>query len=278
MIPVMAVAAIGAGIANGVFNAQQAKKQAKKKQKVLEQAAFMMKDATEKYSGTEADRQMRNAGEQEAVRLHNLNANNTPLQGNLSIQNALNAANNVAQNDTTQGGVNLGRANKGAEMAGKYNAVANQANLMLQAADIQNKVDAQNYQNLMGGISGVASAAGKLGVGDFISSKLGGGQAATSDEREKEAIPDADAEDALRQIESIEYQYKDPTKEGCDDETHVGITAQSLEGTAFGDAVKENKEGYKMVDKWRLLESVTAGIAALQKEIDELEGKNADRE
>lgn len=274
MIPVMVVGAIASGIASGVFASQQAKKQAKQRKKAYQQAAVMMKDATEKYSGTEADRQMRNAGEQEALRLHNLNANNNPLQSNLSIQNALNSVNDVSQNDTTQGGVNLGRANKGAEMAGKYNAVANQANLMLDAANIQNKIDAQSYQNLMGGLSGAASAFNKLGGTDAVKSAI----SSMSDERAKEKIPDADAEDALRQIESIEYEYKDPEKEGCDDETHVGITAQSLEGTAFGDAVKENEEGYKMVDKWRLLESVTAGIAALQKEIDELEGKNADRE
>ena len=92
-----------------------------------------------------------------------------------------------------------------------------------------------------------------------------------SDENVKEYnnhnnLPKADAEDALRQIESIEYQYKDGL--GPQDGKHVGITAQSAEGTAFDDMVQENN-GIKELDRNKLLESVMAGIAALQKELDE---------
>ena len=96
----------------------------------------------------------------------------------------------------------------------------------------------------------------------------------TSDENAKEynnhsGLPKADAEDALRQIESIEYKYKPET--GLDQDKHVGVTAQSLQGTAFNDDVKKDGK-YLALDKQKLLESTLAGIAALQKEIDSLKG------
>lgn len=98
-----------------------------------------------------------------------------------------------------------------------------------------------------------------------------------SDERVKESIttesgdklPIASVEDALRQIASIVYKYKPET--GLDDDKHVGISAQSIENTALDNGtVKTTDDGIKMLDKQKLQESIMAGIAALQKEIDGL--------
>ena len=99
----------------------------------------------------------------------------------------------------------------------------------------------------------------------------------TSDENCKEAIttesgdklPIASVEDALRQIASIVYKYKPET--GLDNDKHVGISAQSIENSALDNGtVKTTDDGIKMLDKQKLQESIMAGIAALQKEIDGL--------
>lgn len=283
MFPLV-VGALAISAGSAVLNARQAKKLAKKQTRAYQMAAAMMKDATEKYSGTAADQRMRQEGEMTANRLNNMAMNGGPLESNMSMLNAVNAAGNL--NDMTETGVNLGRENAAQDLSAKYNKAAAEANRYLSNAKIENAIDAQKYQNLMGGISGGAQMLADIGITDPISKQLarinGDGQSnqqgGTSDERMKESpkegdLPEAKAEDALRQIESVEYEYKDPNYPGCDDEQHVGFTAQSMEKGAFKDAVKKDGNGIRHIDQWKLQESIMSGISALQKELDELEGK-----
>ena len=83
-----------------------------------------------------------------------------------------------------------------------------------------------------------------------------------------EEASNAYGQDAFRQIESIEYKYKDGM--GPQDGKHVGTTAQSWEGTVFDDAVKENPEGIKELDKNKMLEAGLAGVASLRKDVDDM--------
>lgn len=297
------IAAVGMAAAGSIMGANQAKKAAKKQKKAYQMASALMKDATEKYSGAEADRQMRNEGDKQATILNNLSQNRGALNSNMSINNALGAANRAAQQDATLEGINLGRENAAKGLSAGYNAAANQANMYLNNAQIENAVEQQKYQNLMSGLSSGLQAANNLGITQAIGGQFGLGQQIpgqnnnnnTSDERMKEApsetnegendlprssdeLPQADVEDALRQIESVEYEYKDPDYPGSDDEEHVGFTAQSLEDTAFGDAVSEDENGVKKVDQWRLMESIMAGISCLQREIDELENESVEKD
>lgn len=293
------IAAVGMAAAGSIMGANQAKKAAKKQKKAYQMASALMKDATEKYSGAEADRQMRNEGDKQATILNNLSQNRGALNSNMSINNALGAANRAAQLDTTMEGINLGRANAAKDLSARYNAAANQANMYLNNAKIQNAVEQQKYQNLMSGLSSGLQAANNLGITQAIGGQFGLGQQIpgqnnnnTSDERMKEApsetnnkesklpgssdeLPEAKVEDALRQIDSVNYEYKDPDYPGCDDETHTGFTAQSLEKGTFKDAVSEDQNGVKKVDLWKLQESIMSGLGALQKEIDELESKES---
>lgn len=293
MFPLV-VGALAISAGSAVLNARQAKKLAKKQTKAYQIAAAMMKDATEKYSGTAADQRMRQEGEMTANRLNNMAMNGGPLESNMSMLNAVNAAGNL--NDMTETGVNLGRENAAQDLSAKYNKAAAEANRYLSNAQIENAIDAQKYQNLMGGISGGAQMLANLGITDPISNQLarinGDGQSGqsgqsnqqggTSDERMKESpkegdLPEAKAEDALRQIESVEYEYKDPNYPGCDNEQHVGFTAQSMEKGAFKDAVKKDGNGIRHIDQWKLQESIMSGISALQKELDELESQSKNK-
>lgn len=283
------IAAVGMAAAGSIMGANQAKKAAKKQKKAYQMASALMKDATEKYSGAEADRQMRNEGDKQATILNNLSQNRGALNSNMSINNALGAANRAAQQDATMEGINLGRANAAKDLSARYNAAANQANMYLNNAKIENAVEQQKYQNLMSGLSSGLQAANNLGITQAIGGQFGFGNQIqnnnnnTSDERMKEApsdesksdLPEAKVEDALRQIDSVNYEYKDPDYPGCDDETHTGFTAQSLEKGAFKDAVSEDQNGVKKVDLWKLQESIMSGLGALQKEIDELESKES---
>ena len=289
MFPLV-IGAIAVSAGSAIAGAKQAKKLAKKQTKAYQMAAAMMKDATEKYSGTAADQRMRQEGEMTANRLNNMAMNGGPLESNMSIQNAVGAADNLQ--DMTETGVNLGRENAAQDLSAKYNKAAAEANRYLQNAQIENAIDAQKYQNLMGAVSGGAQLLANMGITDPISAQLarvngdnqgqGQQQSPGSDENLKESpkgkesdLPEAKAEDALRQIESVEYEYKDPNYPGCDDERHVGITAQSLEKGAFKDAVKKDLNGIRHIDQWKLQESIMSGISALQKELDELEGNQS---
>ena len=273
----LVVGAVATTAAGAVMGAVNAKKMAKKRTKAYETAAALMKDATEKYSGHNADTKMRAEGEKQGNIMNNLTQNRGALESDLAMQNALGAAERAQAQDSTMEGINLGRENAAKDLSARYNAAASQANMYLQNAEVESRVAQQNWQNMVGGVTAATNAAKNLGVSDWIGDKVNG----TSDERMKEPpsedksdLPEAKAEDALRQIESVEYEYKDPNYPGCDDEQHVGFTAQSLEKGVFKDAVKKDGNGIRHIDQWKLQESIMSGISALQKELDQLEGQS----
>lgn len=301
------VAAVG-GVAGGIIGSITASQAAKKQAEAYREAANKVKSATEKYSGKNAYEAMVQKGEQEANFMNN---RNLASAANRDVSNASNKMANVADVSDANNylsGYNLGAQNEKSIMDGKYNAETAEAQMMMNQADITAAKDQATMNAVTQGIGGLANAYGQLkpatwragsnasayggvgnknGIGTYsgpsagsaASVKGGAGNKSSihtwSDENVKEydnhnGLPKADAEDALRQIESISYKYKDGL--GQDQDHHVGVTAQSLEGTAFDDVVSENENGIKQLDKQKLQESVMAGIAALQKEIDELKG------
>lgn len=243
------VGAIAGGVAGGV-NAYLTSKDLRH---AYSNYADAIKSAAKKYSGANAENQILEAGDQEGRFEASAFANNNKsLRGNQALSNL---ANGQEALDFYDSGNQLGRSLKTDELNSKYNADTAAAKLAFEQAQKASGMRNQMAQE------GMNTAGGLVDLYKNIQ----------SDERIKDKLPEASVEDALRQIDSIEYKYKPET--GLDQDKHVGVTAQSLEGTAFDDVVSENNKGIKQLDKQKLLESVMAGIAALQKEIDELENK-----
>lgn len=261
-LAVAAAAPIVMGIASGIAAGMATKAQNEKLARQYKESAEQVREAAKKYSGRNADAAMRAAGNQEARTLGRLGSETrTPNTSNLSIQNALNAsdATNQATVSGAQSGQALGRGLKAQELNSLYNKETAAAKRDLKQAGV-------DYQAGQQALQGAFNTAG--GIADLYKD-------IRSDERAKEYnnhsnLPKADVDDAFRQIESIEYKYKPGM--GPQDGKHVGTTAQSWEGTAFDDAVKENPEGIKELDKNKILEAAVAGVASLRKDIDDMKG------
>lgn len=258
-------AAIGAvaGAAAGVVSTQLL---TRKNANAYRSYAKDIRKAAEDYSGQNAYNAMQNAGMQEAniVNQRNLNAQASRAPSNMTNK-AANAAN--LQGNYSQG-YNLGAQNQKTALDAAYNAKTAKAQQALNQANIDYKAGTAATQAAMNAAGGLASLYGQVKGGQSPNSQT------TSDERVKEydnhsGLPKADVDDALRRIESINYKYKDGT--GLDDKEHTGVTAQSVENTAFDGMVSENENGVKQLDKQMMLEAVLAGIASLRKELDELE-------
>lgn len=230
-----------------------------KLQQAQEKYANTMKSLAKEYSGTNANNQLTSAGQQQA----NISANRemeaakqqAPSMGSTAMAQSNANADNItkAGSEGYTEGYTEGAKNKNTLMQGEYANKAAKAEANLEQANT-------NYQAAMNGASSLQNMGKSLNT--------------ISDERVKEYnnhsdLPKADSDDALRQIESISYQYKPET--GLDQDEHVGVTAQSVEGTAFDDMVNELPNGMKALDKQKMLEAVMAGIASLRKELDELE-------
>ena len=249
----MVIGALAGGIANGLMSSSLTKQNAK----AYKQAAKDIREAGQKYSGQSAYDSMQNAGNMEGNIVNRMQgANQLRGNANTAMANASDVQNNF------NSGYNLGSSNEATTNNALYNAETAKAQQALNQANI-------NYQAGSAVQQAALNTAG--GLADIY--KNVASDKTTSDERtkeynNKEGLPKASAEDALRQIESISFKYKPET--GLDQDEHVGVTAQSLEGTAFDDVVSENKDGIKQLDKQKLQESVMAGIAALQKEVDDL--------
>ena len=262
----LVAAAIIGGVASGVLNGAMAMNSAGKNAKAHRPYAKEIKNAAEKYSGMNAYNAMQNAGNEE---------------GNLMNRRALQAqtVNNdgsammAKQGNLTGGfgeGYNLGSSNKQKELTSRYNYDTAGAQAALNQAGIDYKANTAVQQAAMNTAGGLA---------DLYKNT-------TSDENQKTGInnesglPKSDIEDSLSQLETIQYKYKDSSVPGCDDEEHKsGFTAQSLEKTPMGkDIVKEGDDGVKRIDNWKLQEALTAGMAQLQREIDELEKKSTSDE
>ena len=291
MVGAMVVGAIAGGLANGIVTKYQTQKLANAYKKY----AKNIRGAAEKYSGHNADVAMTEAGNQQGQKSARMalerGLNTQTNDSNLSMVNAQNNMANTDGYNAMMEGQSLGRNLKANDLNAAYNIETEDARQALNRAQMdyaKGKAAAGELKNLgsnlistgnnIGGMQaaqglGNSITSGVSGLGAAASSGgLGGLAALTSDENAKEynnhsGLPKADAEDALRQIESIEYQYKPET--GLDRDKHVGVTAQSLQGTAFDDDVKKDGK-YLTLDKQKLLESTLAGCASLQKEIDRL--------
>lgn len=243
----MVIGALAGGIANGLMSSSLTKQNAK----AYKQAAKDIREAGQRYSGQSAYDSMQNAGNMEGNIVNRMQgANQLRGNANTAMANASDIQNNF------NSGYNLGSSNEATTNNALYNAETAKAQQAMNQANINYKAGTAVQQAALNTAGGLA---------DLYKT--------TSDERckeynNKEGLPKASAEDALRQIESISFKYKPET--GLDQDEHVGVTAQSLEGTAFDDVVSENKDGIKQLDKQKLQESVMAGIAALQKEVDDL--------
>ena len=268
------IGAVVGGVAGGVVNGMVAYQTNKDRVSAYKQAAKDVKEAAEKYSGKNAYNNMQNAGNQEAANF-NRNALAAGSQtDNASGTPAMNAADLSNANGTLQG-YKLGAGNAKTDMDSKYYRDTALARTAMKQADIDYKAANQTMQTAMNAAGGLAD------VYKNIKSNNSNKSDNTSDESQKEGInnesglPESDIEDSMRQLETISYKYKDPSVPGCDGEKHEsGFTAQSAEKTPlFNKAVSTGDDGVKRIDQWKLMESLTAGIAQLQREIDELEGK-----
>lgn len=262
------------------------------------------KDAYWLYANSNADEAFRNYLNQQATANRNaaVNAGKKVLSqseydkflGDLRNQDT--AARQAAQEaqevagKSTASNINAGINKSRAGLLGDAASAASQTNGNTQqqaygTAKAQNASTQADYLARLGEVEGMENSASNMansanaaawsaGLSGAVSGAMTGAFLG-SDERIKEYdnhsdLPKADVDDALRRIESIEYKYKDDT--GLDKEDHVGVTAQSVEHTAFDDMVSEGPEGYKQLDKQMMLEAVLAGIASLRKELDVLEG------
>lgn len=262
------IGAVVGAVAGGIYGGVTAYESAKKKADSYKDAAKSVRSAAEKYSGDAAYNAMQQAGYDEA------NRTNRMYLGRQLNDSPANRTNKTANASALQGnylqGYNLGASNKKTAMDAAYNYDTQKARNLMKQADIDYNVDNQTTQMKMNTAQGLANTWNDVRP--------------SSDERVKQPInndsglPESDIEDSLRQIETIQYKYKDPSVPGCDGERHdSGFTAQSMEKTPMGKKmgiVKEGSDGVKRIDNWKLQEALMAGIAQLQREIDELEGKS----
>jgi len=270
------IGAIGGAAAGGISSYLLTKKNAE----AYEEYAKDIRKAAQKYSGQNAYGAMQNAGMQEA---NIVNRRNLDAQASLAPSNMTNKASNAANlKDNYSQGYNLGSQNQKTALDAAYNADTAKAQQALNQANINYQAGTAATQAAMNTAGGLASLYGQMrGMNSGSGTKAdGSGSATGSDERIKEynnhsGLPKADVDDALRRIESINYKYKDGT--GLDNKEHTGVTAQSVENTAFDGMVSENENGVKQLDKQMMLEAVLAGIASLRKELDELEGNKGDK-
>lgn len=262
--------AIIAGVASGVLNGAMASSSAKKNAKAYRNAAEEIKSAANKYSGANAYNALQQAGNIEG-NIVNRQALDAQLQ-NSPVNNSATMANVADLKGDFTSGYNLGQQNKQKDLNAKYNYDTASAQAALNAANI-------NYQ---AGTAAQQAAMNTAGGLTDLYKNVKSPSDATSDENCKESInnnsglPESDIEDSMRQLETIQYKYKDASVPGCDNEVHKsGFTAQSAEKTPlFNKAVHNDPDGVKRIDKWKLLESVTAATAQLQREIDKLEKGN----
>lgn len=276
MIAATLIGALAGGISNGLITNYQTKKLAN----AYKEAAQDIRTAGQKYSGQAANAAMTQEGARQAQQMQKL-AQSQGVAGTtgLSTADATNMTQNQPGLSAYMQGQNLGRSNKATELNSKYNAATTKAQNMLSKANTDFKAGQAATQLGMNALSGIANVGNNIGGSAGMNALTQSAGSMLSDENCKESItnssgdkiPTADVEDALRQIQAIEYQYKPET--GLDQDKHVGISAQSIEGTALDNGTVHNDGPYKTLDKQKLLESVMAGIAAMQKEIDSINSK-----
>ena len=267
------IATIAGAVIGGVVNGVSAYNTSVKNANEYAQAAQQVKDAANKYSGKEGYNKIKDEGINEAVQFGQAAGNEMAAEefvpqgpgatGAGATSNAYNKSNQVAgaTNSAARAGLEQGMSRQQARNEALYNANTVLAQQKMKQSDIDTAAANQAVQEGMNAISNGANLYNSLRRSNKNNN-------ITSDERLKDDAQ-ASVEDALRQIDSINYKYKPET--GLDQDEHVGITAQSVEGTALDNGmVSEDENGYKQLDKQKLMESIFAAQAALQKQIDAL--------
>lgn len=274
-----AAGAILGGITQGVTTALTTNQ----KVKALQDAANQARDMANKYSGTELNRKMTEAGQANAQNLNQSDlANQLNQMVNTSGAAMANANNNPAFQNNYADYYKQGADREASLNAAQYSKEQADIERNLKQADVNYNVANQTAQAGLNAAGGLASVAGDLGgfnkPTDTTSAMPG------SDENLKEPINNdsgltrADIQDSLRQLESVKYKYTDEAQEldpnSTDDDEHVGSTTQSMEQTPlFGEAVVKDENDIGHVDLFKLNEAVEAGLAEMQREIDEIRGK-----
>lgn len=166
-----------------------------------------------------------------------------------------------------QAGAQIAAANINANAAILNNTMDNATQLTVGGANINagygNAIQANNAQNSQ--LVGSAFSAGGTAAG----------LAATSDEEKKKDISfaDKDLEKFLSALEAKKYSYKDQDKEGSGKK--VGVMAQDLEDSPIGNSFVRDTPDGKIVDYGQGLGAMLAGLASINKRLQELEGRKA---
>lgn len=258
------IAAVSGAVIGGAVQGITAYETTEQKVGAYKKASEDVRNATDKYSGKNALDTMTTSGRDYSTEMGNavggqmVADNIAPTSPGVTGAGANALAYNNSQNvgnkvqSAAQSGFNQGVSNAQAMNDALYNKETVGAQQAMNQADINYNVANQAVQEGMNTVGNIAQTYNTI----------------KSDERLKND-EQASVEDALRQIESINYKYKPET--GLDQDEHVGVTAQSVEDTALDNGmVSEDENGYKQLDKQKLMESIFAAQAALQKQIDTL--------
>lgn len=214
------IGAVVGAVVGGITSGLAAKEAAKNKARAYREAANLMKDANEKYSGKEGHQAMTKAAEREAAEMRSFN-NSSSIDTGADTQYAeaigRGKAGSSKATELGQQGWNLGAENKGEENAAQLNYAANKANNILKQADINAQVANAKNQAVMSGAAGLADVANKTGVVDWAKDKYTTWKQnksaesgnTPSDERLKDPIDDETLIKAIEEFKSLKKRIEE---------------------------------------------------------------------
>lgn len=297
------IGAIAGAVIGGVTQGVTTALTTNQKVKALQDAANQARDMANKYSGSELNRKMTEAGQANAQRLNQSDlANQLNQMGSGMVSGAAmaNANNNPGFQNNYADYYKQGADREASLNAAQYGKEQADIERNLKQADVNYNVANQTAQAGLNAAGGLASVAGDLGnfndsnpqtrtqtqynVSKFNPTTGTGTFRPGSDENLKEPVNNdsglthADIQDSLRQLESVKYKYTDKAQEldpnSTDADVHVGSTTQSMEQTPlFSEAVVKDENDVGHVDLFKLNEAIEAGLAEMQREIDEIKSK-----
>lgn len=285
-----AAGAILGGVTQGVTTALTTNQ----KVKALQDAANQAREMANKYSGSELNRKMTEAGQANAQRLNQSDlANQLNQMVNTSGAAMANANNNPNFQNNYADYYKQGADREASLNAAQYSKEQADIERNLKQADVNYNVANQTAQAGLNAAGGLASVAGDLGglnkPNNTDTTSTNTTTMPGSDENLKETINNdsglthADIQDSLRQLESVKYKYTDEAQEtnpnSTDDDVHVGSVTQSYEKTPlFESAVVKDENGVGHMDLYKLNEALAAGLAEMQREIDSLSVPTSDEQ
>ncbi len=243
----------------------------KKLTKAYKEYSKTMKGLVNEYSGSAANDKLISAGTEQGniqnLRQGQADASKASANPNTNAMgNAQQAQQATAQNSQFTQGVQEGMDNQNTLMQGAYAGEKAKADAKLEQA--QKDYNAMT-QGVAGGLQNIGSMLSDERAKEPINNESG---LPESDmENHKTDLPHADLTDAVSQLNSIKYKYTNPDIPGCDDEDHVGTTAQSLQKCPeFADCVNEGEDGILRVDEAKLMSRIPEIIDDLSRRIDSL--------